>query len=1175
MRLQDYNNILSGNDNGLTIVPVPTGTSKTYSMMEYFAENSKRGKRKLIFCTNKNNNLPISTLRAIWKERRPNDCFDDFVLELKSNFNSVKDNFDADIIDESFVNVNKNLINRIKDQLKLLDKNGDLAASAETILRNGDSKIGDKTGLVVQFQRAVIRFITRSTGRGLSNHQAKADRLDKIKKDPKYQWISKIYPEVFIDDYPIIFMNTSKYTTSYQSFVDGSKMIASDSELLDGSLIVFDEFDQTKDVFMNSIIENTVKNKGNLFKDVMDIHRKLVEVDITKSNRIIHDEKHKRSITKSYRELIKEFENLKSKYHVDAAWYMPQKNLNKQYIFVDGKNIQYSINDQKIKVIYKYMNESNEVKIVFEDKKDASETSDINLISTFISINMFLSSVRRFISDITKYHIYEAEKEMSNYDPKTSYDEILNSVLSYYSIDSNHLRTLLFEDFYSSNKNFGKSSSKKLPTFYDHGLQLIALENSSENVFLTNVSRYFISLTPENIIASRAEKSCVIGLSATANMESPLSNYDLNYFRQKLQNSFHDATNYLTEDTKRELHILSNCYESKVPIDVQTTIKIVDLIDRYGTDELTSIEIKEVCLKCFGDRPEIFQIVFSNLRTESEPYILKRYLEIVKAMLIFFDNENIESFLCLTNKGAYENDPKLDKNVCQTIFDLLASFLKKDNQLARLDTLVGKRYLVDKDRILTNLSNGVREFVISTYKTIGDGQNLDYKPHSVKGLIQIVDKGFSYENDQRFNKKDFDAIYLGDVTNITTNLLDDNLKISDLLNYLIQVKELSAVGDLNWSKEQISIVNGLKKISYGNTAKIHSTGLNYTLSARRLALRDVIQATGRLTRSFMKRHVFILISADLITKLPVSDLKMLNIKNLLTEEMKAIMRKLCEERNLQVEDATFQVRAMNKDLRYTRHLDKLRAIFNSTEISDENEKKNAMMRYEHERNMMLKKPVIYIQKSAYDPLFDSYIDIDDGNKYFIHVEDENVDKISTISTSICHEEVSEETSRLSTFMKNKVVREYFKENNFATNFKLGNKIMNPTMFQNMYKGVLGEKAGVALLNHYLSSKFELKRFDDVNNFELFDYKLVDKDIYFDFKNWKYSFDQNYNEQIENVYRKLKKIGAKRVFIINMVSDGDYKIRITNDKKVIILPSLINSKGETNYENIQFILKYIN
>ncbi|MPN30502.1 hypothetical protein SDC9_177973 [bioreactor metagenome] len=140
---------------------------------------------------------------------------------------------------------------------------------------------------------------------------------------------------------------------------------------------------------------------------------------------------------------------------------------------------------------------------------------------------------------------------------------------------------------------------------------------------------------------------------------------------------------------------------------------------------------------------------------------------------------------------------------------------------------------------------------------------------------------------------------------------------------------------------------------------------------------------------------------------------------------------------------------------------------------------------------------------------------------------------------------------------------------YATAFNKNKYILSPVLFNNIYKGALGEVAGKFILEKELGVR--LNEIEDENRFEFFDFE-ISKDVYVDFKHWKFNYtEENSREKAKKeIESKLNQINGKKVYIINIISDGKFSIHKQRDGKIIEIPFLINSSGEVNYEALRVL-----
>ncbi|KRK78636.1 hypothetical protein FD03_GL002412 [Companilactobacillus nodensis DSM 19682 = JCM 14932 = NBRC 107160] len=1034
-----------------------------------------------------------------------------------------------------------------------------------------------------ELRKSVIRYLNSAVEIiNKTNKEILQCKKKLIKSNKDYQWIAKLYPEVFIEEYDVLLMNTSKFDKSYQSIVDGAKRFKLESELIDNSIIVMDEFDATKNVFLENILENSLKNKGNALADFMSF-QDIFKIDITKSYRILKEVTHKKSIAKKFQDLKANFDYVIDTYHVDAQWYLNQPVNRREFVFYSGKRLTFSSGNNKLRLQNIWNKSRNEVDMKYVSKNEVSASS-INIFGLFYSIDRFFNSVRHFVETIVKYQIQETQYDTSQKRVDPDYENTFSSVLSYYGIKSGHLRSLIIESDNQFRSSIPKNRMKELPRtndMFDHILKLITLENRDDNRFVTELSAYRISETPEKTLANLAKAAHIIGLSATANIDSPLSNYDLSYLKEVLGSHFVDGTQFLTDETKERMKILNHSYEnSNVRVNVADTSKINEIMNSMPK-KLDYLHVKEIVNYVFSDVPEIVNTIAFQLGDVKANYVLKQYLEIVQSFKVYFENKQCQSFLCLTNKEAKSKDNKLDLDKLKDIFE---AYNQKYLKNASLEKLNSSDFRKNKESILERLSQGENIYVLSTYQTIGDGQNLQYKPSSKENLIRIVDDSFTSKKDKRFSLKDFDGIYLGKVSYLTENLLDKNFSEDNAIRFMLQTEYSATRYYISPDEEKALIQSCLDRISIRKVPgdsednfKLKVKNLNKSLAAKRKVLKILIQSVGRLTRSFLKNEVFIVISSSLIEQLPLEDMKELEENNQLVPELGAIYNHIIfaetSEEQISKEDDQLKSLANNKTNYMNIDLKQMLSRINSLKISQQ-EKEDAIYEYEKMRELCLKYPTISLQHQPCDKIFNRYIRILDPTGYCFKFDVQMKKyKFEFRDLNKYRNLINEANSTLPILMKNNVVKKFFQDNGYATEFKPNDLMMNPVIFKNFYKAVIGEKAGEAIINSE-SNSIKISRYTSSDFFEVFDYQVGSNRIFIDFKNWDESYDQTVDGMLKKIRQKLDKTNADKVFVINIFADNDYHIWKSGDGKIIVIPALMNSKGEIYHDNVRTIFEEI-
>lgn len=113
------------------------------------------------------------------------------------------------------------------------------------------------------------------------------------------------------------------------------------------------------------------------------------------------------------------------------------------------------------------------------------------------------------------------------------------------------------------------------------------------------------------------------------------------------------------------------------------------------------------------------------------------------------------------------------------------------------------------------MSSGQKVMVVSSYQTLGAGQNIQYK--IPKNYVEGKDYISINELDYSDNEKDFDSIYLDKPTNIFVNMNNDLINEEQFIKFIYQVKTLEESGDIKeevaykYIKDGFEFYNKLKK----------------------------------------------------------------------------------------------------------------------------------------------------------------------------------------------------------------------------------------------------------------------------------------------------------------------------------------------------------------------------
>jgi hypothetical protein len=190
-----------------------------------------------------------------------------------------------------------------------------------------------------------------------------------------------------------------------------------------------------------------------------------------------------------------------------------------------------------------------------------------------------------------------------------------------------------------------------------------------------------------------------------------------------------------------------------------------------------------------------------------------------------------------------------------------------------------------------------------------------------------------------------------------------------------------------------------------------------------------------------------------------------------------------------------------------------------------------------------------------------------GDHYFYYQqEDYNNVSISFNQDKDHTMKVSAEGTKLQEMLRIPGVVDLFKANGYAVSFESNDYIMTPPLWNNIYKGALGEVVGKYLLEKNLH--VFVKEIEDPGLFELFDYEIEGSSVYVDFKNWHEGVTEDKDAVIKKISEKAKKCGCECVVIANIYAEGQWDISdvMVDNIRIISLPCLVkNTNGQLFFD----------
>lgn len=1129
--------------NGLYLMDMPTGFGKTYNVIKYIFDASTdevNKERRYFFITTLKKNLPIPELEDWFKKAGKIDQFKEKFLFIDSNVDCVIEHLTDDIkkiipYDITKTDEYKEFLKNV-EFLQKVDNDSQLRSFAGSILDN----------LRMKTEPAFRRMVQATLAKEYTTVEK---RIFAIKTDKRWQWLGELYPAVFTKDRQIIFMSVDKFLSRNATVVEPSYMFYN-SDIIDNAIIFIDEFDATKDTLLKNIIQNGLRDKIDYVELFSAIYSSLqtnsfpAALTTPSKNRQNSDyaDQSLQGIVDGIREkadtIYKNFSLQFSHRTTDTSESSSHNFLFQDHQFhsvLDGGKAfitTHSDNKQKINAIS------------FSKEKPDNEINNIQVLLG--KLRGFISWFQGGVNILAINYMQRKQENRKDGDDEFTFEAAVRSVLSLFRLNDDYIDYLTAQILISTHKIKGDIENSEFDrSFYENGFRFYAFEDDTTHDMQSKIMMCSFQNTPEKTLLRFCEKAKVIGISATATIETVVGNYDLDYLKVKMQNAYEQMSIADYSRLKKDFVKTQEGYKN---IQIHRELLGEPDDNNYSSKSWDKVYSSHEISERIYERLERELSRFKD--SKNKYYNQQRYLRIALAYKRFITTPGIKSFLCVLTKHPKKGDYTLDLNTLYEIFKFIgAEYWPGFDTRKSVALLDGDEFESKKNNVTQRLENGEKLFVISVYQTIGAGQNLQYKaPIAIKDSLVRV-------NERNSEEKDYDAIYLDKPTNLLVNFsAGQAIEEEDFVKALFQYEFLQEGAELSADEATKHIKNAFRHyMSNGNAQKEYAQNIHDSRSIRMLATRYIIQAIGRICRTSLKnQNIYIFADcriADCID-ISVENNRMLNYEFLaLVDLVKKTGYKEPEIKSLE-NDANLKSARVNKDIR---------------NMLEEEWNDKRIQKWQQLRDLVLRYPTMSSSEAEKNfAAWNYYIKLPEKSNHYFYYQQEDFNNIGVSFTrDLDHQNVvSEEGTKLPRLMEFPDIRSMFVSNGYATFFKPNDFIMSPPLWNNVYKGALGEVIGQYLFDTILHVKL-----DEIKNpdfFELFDYKIGNLPIYVDFKNWHESTDFDWEKQIKKITDKSEKCECKCVIIANILTEkNNYRISsaIREGVEIVIIPSLLIDGAE--------------
>lgn len=1087
-------------NHGLFLVDMPTGAGKTYLTMKligsYIRGEILSDVKTIFYLTPLRKNVD-DTYKDLLKEfKNDRALFDSTVLRIYANYECVLENFQ-----EVESEIKKSEL-RSKDSYKNLAKKIQMYKGLEA--SNIDKVTLDGFLMEIRrfdepaFRKDVAEMITKKAG---------TLRGRKKLLNQEFAWIKKLYPACLTDERKVIIMTMDKFISGNDPIISKPYRFISNSKTND-ALIFIDEFDTTKDVVLNHEIDRCSDFKIDLIKLFASIANSLkgreFPTAIFANSVDENDEKSSLSSFNKMKNVILEVErdhNLNYLYKLET-----DKPGDRCFLFDDYKiHTIASADGNRIKVSNDKKKKQNTITVVKGDDDGKFYRAVYDMKG---ALNYFLNCCAMLSRNYLRYYNSLAKETNGDF---IEIDQAVSTIIDPFNLDGNLEKTIVSMIVDNVAISIAERKDNTFSTdFYLDGFRYFDFHDDISHNASTAIVMCDMDNTPEKFMLSLSSKARVVGLSATGRIKTVTGNYNIDYLEEKLDNDFFK----LNEEEKVRISNYVNGRlnnSSNIKVISESVLrpedgKIDDIVRQLFADDVNVEKFIGTFTKYIDDKSKdpLFQII--------------RFTKSMLAVKDFLRTSGSKVLLVITNRNIKVGD---DNNIFSlNIVENVIAAISKELQVAepKIHYLQGADFAEQKAKYLADVNTGSKIVVFTSYNTAGTGQNLQYEDDS--------------------DLKDIDSIYVEEPRNILVNCREF-VDEKSLLKYIYQIESLQATGEIAGIVADQTIRSAFSKYMapYKSTKSddIFFDNKPYnTTSVNNHKVKVLIQAIGRICRTSNKNSsINIFVDGDILQSIDFSVAQ--EDGRLLNPEFKEVV-KLSKKEPVGQDNYINLTKAANRNRNVEVRINSL--LSENKDIWKERDK----VLWETVRDIVLKYPTIskdklkdLIIETGISSLRDMYLYAKDGekiNSYYFNKNDVLNQILYDYGKKINNAFLIDAyNSRLGLLAKIPEVKAYFLEHDYALEFKKDEAIILPVVYQNIYKGALGEAAGKAILRQY---GIELENICDLSKYEKFDFCLkANKDVYVDFKNWSGDDRKSAAKYVEKSYNKLKKIGGRKAFIINI------------------------------------------
>lgn len=1178
--INDASNVASEKRGALLLVASPPGSGKTFGMIDYISSELIQSKKfRSFFVTPQNKNLHDTDFfkTIIEKYEVNHGVFDSeeskkryiyqHVAVLRSLSDSIRelveDGLPAELekifqVNKAFMVLQKQYYQNIEIAKLMQEKN---SSSGYQSLKQAYLSFKDALLLVLVQKLNLIPPLDNSDKERIAKYVASTPNRTT-------DFLNHHFPTINLSRRQLIILNFSKFITSYQNFYSHSSVPISSPQCLGKALIVLDEVDEMKQILLDKIINDSLKIPFDFLAFFKKINGAVTGPQKNHPEQIMAILRKE----KRFSILKKRVISLAEKYELGLE-YKTDGEKNKTNFIFNLDSITLTNND------HWWSKKDQQERQVFLTKKQPQD-DDLKFYSMLREVNKFIFYFISIVGIWSSIYQEKINKRRKDSDNQLSFENAMRTICGSLGFDQTDQMKIIA--WYQQNLAISTYGLKQITNvnsgqyLQKHGLQLISFTDGDMNLQRTVINIASVKATPEKFLLKLVDHRIVVGLSATVNIETVISNFDIEFLREQLGEQLIDGLKNLPQKVRDEFDVSKRCRERGVTVNVikvqsevsirESTSRMQQLISRHMSILKITKDHNEQLRLLEDTVDQLMKDVQARYQTDINQYTYyqTRYLELFDSFICFLSKSGMTTCLGLQSilpKSEAETDSiQMSQKKIDDIFDQLAGLICPNEKVIPKIIMIGKKLTsaTVEDQVKTALSlpaeYDTRVYLLSAYKTLGVSQNLQHTIGSLENE-KVINIAPSYvdSNDSRRLMVDIAGIYLGRVTQVFTQL--PRKASSDTAAQWVRCYyEMASLVDSG----EVSLIE-VKRYSQRRSLEVPSKQFRTTTGFVGAHTRIIIQALGRLNRSFNKLpEITVMLGADILDNFNVSMMDDYQLGPV-AQAMRTLQR---QEKDKIITPEIIRLERWTNRTDETRDaVEKMVAGLWST-LKDQ-DADHLVTRFERYRETLLKQPTISFKQYHAKETWPEFAYLDYAATSY-HVTRESEKYLFSMDGK-GNEEISSVASGLPAVLKYPGMREYFIKNQWAVSWNSNEYVVNPVQFDN-YKGILGEVAGKYIVEKIWSKKL---RKLPLKIYELFDFK-IDENVFVDFKNWHAPHQIDVVVERKQVISKLNEVKTRienndcRVIIINIIKpqmDQMFVPTTFANGCVMEVPFLIDQSGK--------------